>query len=513
MQTHRGYLGGLFAKLSLMESLSTRLRASTTQLRVIVFTSFLAVLIFWNLSWVDLPKYSGKKLYSKIDMDIQYEQDLLSPEFIGLSPHFVQYDLTNDQIRSNLTDLPISNRTVELDFRRISIAGRDHPVGREYQGFSCLAHYPGAHCPLPGQCPPAHADSLGAESVSTNGPCLHWGTGTLPYSLQPPAWPDISEARSSLQLESDWDCDGTWTGDRWLPNVPVGRNDGRKVDRAAQPRPYRFFTPKDMHTCLIGKRIFIQGDSMMRQLFHRIIHYSRGIPSSAEKYYQGMMSMYTVFANGTDSWALPLVGNASDITREQDEIEGVLFRVFFDFQGRIDESNDIYSNLQKLVSLDADAAIVGMNYWYPHSYDFSRLPEVLDRFLVDSSWPGIMSWYSTPQEYGTQDNWWHVGQSALMRTYTTDRRLREGRRLHTLPVDRMVIRADERGAPQRNCGIHAWPSTECVHDAHFGCGILDQWELPTRAGLEGFKAPYGYDCRDMFNLNVLQVWLNSICAP
>jgi len=39
------------------------------------------------------------------------------------------------------------------------------------------------------------------------------------------------------------------------------------------------------------------------------------------------------------------------------------------------------------------------------------------------------------------------------------------------------------------------------------------WSRLTREqpGLDGFKAPRGYDCRDLFNLAVLQNLLNAVC--
>ena len=81
-----------------------------------------------------------------------------------------------------------------------------------------------------------------------------------------------------------------------------------------------------------------------------------------------------------------------------------------------------------------------------------------------------MSWYATPQEFQGEDSWWHVGQNTLLRQYINDRVSRDGRRIHMIASDRMVIDADNQGYPQRNCRHENEPHSknECLHDAHFG---------------------------------------------
>jgi len=374
-----------------------------------------------------------------------------------------------------------------------------------YQGRTCLVHYPGQHCPFPRQCADPVPHSEGERAIRKNGPCIHWRQGDLP-NLPSFTSSSIAQGRSrELNINDVFDRNGSWSEeDIWIPNAAAQLGQNHPSDK------FRFFTPQETAKCLAGKRILVQGDSMMRQFYNRLIHYMRGIPSSTEKYYGGLSS-YTVFANGSDEWELPRSNDNAPYSRAKDLKDDVVFRVLYDWQA--EDISDVAGSFKTMIERDVDIAVMGFNYWYPLNFDFSRLPGVIDQFYADNpDWPGIISWYSAPQEFKDKDSWWHVGQGALMRHLGNDRRWREGRRFHTLPSDMMVAAADARDYPQRNCRFDPTEdASTCWHDAHFGSGIQSLFGTPTMPGIMGFKAPLGYDGRDMYNFGVLQVWLNSIC--
>jgi hypothetical protein len=180
------------------------------------------------------------------------------------------------------------------------------------------------------------------------------------------------------------------------------------------------------------------------------------------------------------------------------------------------------------VDLDIDIGLLGFNYWYPVNYDFSRVPSALDDFYARTNWNGVLAWYTAPQQWTGKDAWWYVSRAATMRSYATDRREREGRKIVILPSDRIVEKVDQFGYPRRNCRIETseLARRDCLYDAHFGCGILAQFPSPVtvryfskwcmllmlfQTGLNGFKASLGYDCRDLVNMAILQNFLNAVC--
>ena len=176
-------------------------------------------------------------------------------DWSGLNPTFV---VKPDAIRLGV------NTTSPEDFRDIQYAKLARPPDAEYAGSTCLSHSPDSVCPIPGQCAPP-GDEAAQRLVQENGPCLHWRSGRLahPVSLTPH---DVQRARLVQPFTARWEADGTWDGRAWFP-------------RPATSRPkYRSFTPQDMHRCLAGKRVLFQGDSMVRQIKNRLVHWSREIP-------------------------------------------------------------------------------------------------------------------------------------------------------------------------------------------------------------------------------------------
>ena len=69
-------------------------------------------------------------------------------------------------------------------------------------------------------------------------------------------------------------------------------------------KTYHFFTPEDIHRCFAGKRIVMQGDSMIRQVYSRLINYLRLIPTHCEHVFSFTTSSYSVFRNGTGALCL-----------------------------------------------------------------------------------------------------------------------------------------------------------------------------------------------------------------
>lgn len=64
----------------------------------------------------------------------------------------------------------------------------------------------------------------------------------------------------------DTDTSGTWQDEMW---APAGCG-------------LAWFTPAEAQQCLAGRRVLFVGDSMIRQLYLRLVRYLRGLPEGLE---------------------------------------------------------------------------------------------------------------------------------------------------------------------------------------------------------------------------------------
>lgn len=169
--------------------------------------------------------------------------------------------------------------TPAMDFRRIKVASTNGKKRRHaFQGLECRNHYIDDICPVPGQCADAADDRASAlRSVAERGPCLSWGRGKVPLFTSEP----LQQTYTSASLQ-DWDAEGEWQGPLYKPS-------------STNSRQYRLYTPSEIRQCLAGKRILFHGDSMMRQLFGRLVTFSRFIPAYIEEAYTAPAT-YTVYA-------------------------------------------------------------------------------------------------------------------------------------------------------------------------------------------------------------------------
>lgn len=180
--------------------------------------------------------------------DLKRTRALMSRDWAGLNPDYYlsKMDIVPSSDRSQIQ---ADHRDFEDDFRRISFAKYARPPNEadEYKGYTCLTHYPGHTCPWPSQCtPPAQDNPLAVKTIAEKGACVHWKQGKLAHPIKANA-NDVQRGRDTSYYTPDWDTEGEWKDNSWIPK---------------SKRKYRFFTPQDMHSCLLGKRILVQGDSM-----------------------------------------------------------------------------------------------------------------------------------------------------------------------------------------------------------------------------------------------------------
>ncbi|KAG2498696.1 hypothetical protein HYH03_003436 [Edaphochlamys debaryana] len=199
-------------------------------------------------------------------------------------------------------------------------------VGRKpfYQMESCVSRYPGQRCPVPEACyRGTNCMMIGRGSFNweveeedafysamnfyvlikkghermvdfwlvlasgASGPG-HIGGAGLGADHQPYAPPN-------RPMCLDMDGNGTWFHGQWSRNN-ASLDGGEDCDFHRVPR-------KRVVEALTGKKIWFSGDSLNRQLFHRLVWYLRGQEAVMEHYYH-QMALYTMYKNDTDSFEI-----------------------------------------------------------------------------------------------------------------------------------------------------------------------------------------------------------------
>lgn len=128
--------------------------------------------------------------------------------------------------------------------------------------------------------------------------------------------------------------------------------------------------------------------------------------------------------------------------------------------------------------------------------------------MFPDNFKGHWSWYLTPEsDNGIVDD--YSERNDLMRAFFADLRKRGATNISVLPADRLVHVNNGRLIVR---GRH--PVTTPWSDLHFMCAYLGaDYPDPMKPGLQWLKCPTDWDAREFMNLNLMQVWLNTICEP
>lgn len=122
----------------------------------------------------------------------------------------------------------------------------------------------------------------GKKEVLLHGPCPNWGKGQLPRGISVSRSKLNKGRQRSLNLTAVYDVPGQWD---------AGTIDWRPTSNNEY---YRFYSLQDMQSCLAGQRIYIQGDSMLRQLFMHLVKFNRELPTQIGQYWHDQVTVYTV---------------------------------------------------------------------------------------------------------------------------------------------------------------------------------------------------------------------------
>ncbi|KAJ3077463.1 hypothetical protein HDU99_001167, partial [Rhizoclosmatium hyalinum] len=266
---------------------------------------------------------------------------------------------------------------------------------------------------------------------------------------------------------------------------------------------YHIFTQREAIECLKGRRLLISGDSMLRQLFIYTTYWFRGIQSPIENYFH-VESHYTHRKDSDDIEIGPFMWPS----REQDDEHGNLFHIAFVWSGTAFMK-------QSAVDLDVDVVVAGVNYWSDQVVEMGVVKDLYE--FVDGrvkTWvdPSVrdtaLYWFTTPpngnHSRGVGDEG-HMLRNGLIRGEidAINKIVKKGYPIaFALPSDKFSMTGyyERNHVPQNE---ELWDK----YDPHFMCGYYP--EFPQQ--IKTYKMPANRDCRSLFNYNLVQVLLNSMC--
>jgi hypothetical protein len=378
--------------------------------------------------------------------------------------------------------------------------------GLAYRGMECHRRniYPAESCPLPNMC------------VPECGVCVNWRRGYLPlaerellmYTSNPPTQlghiaGSASQATALTPCDSTvWDL-GSWNETTWVP------------DPAYPQCSTRWLSPPSLYSCLKGKRVYIFGDSLIRQAAQALIFYVRGMPQIVEHTYH-FPSYY--MANGThDAYVelgyLPSLHaeeqqrNSSYTTPEGQEnnwnLTNTMQVQFFWWPkiGEIATENSFGFN-----GVDADIVITGPMYHDQSDYSTTRTALLnyfkAGRRIVKFFW--IATMYSN---------------STSARKIPLLRRNHRMRAFINMLNDQAFAGGQVHlgaGLPQHSyyvdaAAMEAASPYSKVDGVHYGCSIGPRLPSPLRNDSKMLNAPSNGDCGGQFNLNLVQSILKVAC--
>jgi len=305
-------------------------------------------------------------------------------------------------------------------------------------------HWRGLKCRVGSKYPSSCPNNV--PSCIANSSCLMWEHGRF----------NLTALKYGVKVLPSCDATsapGSWHGRQWVPKS------------SCYPG---WQTPGQMLARLQNKTVVFSGDSMVRQLFHRLIWYLRGIPDVIE-HYTHYDAFYQIVGD-TDEFLLHShrpAANASVV-------------LHFVWGPRT-------IAVQKLIDLRAPFYVVGPMYW--RDDNMSEVPAILDR-LYDIS--NRIFWVATPAKggkYVASDYKHYAPRNANFRQWASKR---PG--TSVLPMDSL----------EHN------PNFSCLRadgHTHFQCAVNAQYGP---IGYGRYSIPSDGHCQDIFNLNVLQLFVNAL---
>ncbi|KAG2496495.1 hypothetical protein HYH03_005320 [Edaphochlamys debaryana] len=409
------------------------------------------------------------------------------------------------------------------------------PESTFFWGDTCLARFPGQRCPIKGSC--VKGDT-----------CVWWRDGLYDWSREPyHGWQQYSGGHvgSTEYLTADAlfdfgppdlpSCEdpsvpGYWWSGQWRANVPYPN-----PSRLPQPLPghghensscvFHRIPRRQVVSCLRGKKWLFVGDSLTRQTVHRLIFYLRGYEVSVEHFHH-LHVIYSFFdgdagtggdgagagggapgevqersssnsssSSGRGGGGLPRrsrdrweAGLDSVWSRAKQPLaQGETFRIMFHWW----EYTRDYSRVIK--EADPDLLSLGGSIWGNHESHHEKVFEMLGKSADRTGRPSRVFWQmpSVHHKANKIPSWQQRAGDYAQDLMEAHPKLR----LDIVPGDRMGITSPFTTNQEELSGIHY----QCAYGPKYP-------EVPA-----GVKTPRDLDCRDLYNFNIMMLYLNSLC--
>ena len=259
--------------------------------------------------------------------------------------------------------------------------------------------------------------------------------------------PEAGIFKTAQNFCDDYDVDGEFVFGRWISK----RN-------CSLP----WFTPVEASEILKSRRIVFCGDSMIRQIFLRMIWHLRGLDEIIENYFH---SDAYYARNVTHDVFLVSSVEPNDDQRI----------VMPDFELRFIWDPSVGPSAAKIEALlrteHQHIVVAGINYWRQDNATAEAVK------LSNVTRLARLLWYPTPKaQYTVRNSFYRIWAR------------RNGG--FVLPSDRMAA-----------SNVFA---LNTVDNWHYQCSYLNLWP---QANDGRFKTPASGDCRDLFNLNLVNIIL------
>jgi hypothetical protein len=351
--------------------------------------------------------------------------------------------------KANLEATPGASTSLE------SHVGKQAPPVPYYTGLECYKQslYPAKECPYMGMCLPGST-------------CTTWRYGA--YNL------DYATSDPQTKLTGcscGADCAGRYVRERWTPHLVKC--------------PGVWLSPRQMLDRFRGRRMVLSGDSLVRQVFLRIVAHLRGLDAIVEHPFKAHATF--------------LMNMTHDVLTLHDEFGTRRTEGYLTGARHVDiQYWRSPSGLPSRGGLDAShaqIAVMAINLNCTEDcFKERNVPEQMDALLKDSHHLEHIVWLTTAGRHGKWRKDYSQGNAA-MRTWAAEAQKHTNVTVTIVAVDKLVKQSP-------------WGRNMGGDDAHFQCSFLD--EHPAIIRKDAMKTPDTVDCRDLLNLNVAQLIMGSI---
>jgi hypothetical protein len=319
-----------------------------------------------------------------------------------------------------------------------------------YTGLECYESsiYPAEECPFTGMCLPGST-------------CTRWRTGS--YSI------DDEVLKSSGGELRDCpcgaDCDGKFVLGHWTPEDPSC--------------PPLWLSPSELRQRFRGRRTVFYGDSLVRQVFQRTLAHLRGFNVLVEHFFHGRAA-YAM--NGThDVLSLDL-----DPRKAVDELLGPK-QVDIEFRW----SPKLLPSRAELDAYRPQIVILALNVHITKDrFKELKVGEHMSVLVNGSEYLEHVVWLTTANSRGNY-SW----RNAEMRSWAAEVKGRTNVSVSLVGMDKLAEQSP-------------WGRNKGGNDVHFQCSFLDMHPQPIKE--DAMMYPDSVDCRDWFNLNVVNLIMGRL---